>query len=369
MAFTVILVLVFGAAALVPAVLITIGIFKKEWGFWPGLLGIGFAVLLLTITFVNIGKNWGCKGDWGKCSNSNVTSKDTIVCVTGNVESGCKPDIWKVECGKPSGCTAAIPPGKFCPKGQTPVFPFCEEIHSNSPVKQPWATWSDLSFVAAGLWLLWFLHYFWRPGDIKLDSKLNNPMITIGCLSVIYGLVAIFMGPPSMWYHASMMEWAGWFDSMSVVTWLSFNAIYVLYALVFAMWGRGREMARPITILCTWGSLIVTFGIIGWNYPNSRLVFYFISGGLWGIVEVIYLIVGAACGKVKYRRSWWLFVCNFLLLGLTMGIWCWFNPGIVSPIHCHSREGIPGHAFFHILASFSTILTFVSFASERKIRE
>jgi hypothetical protein len=174
------------------------------------------------------------------------------------------------------------------------------------------------------------------------------------------------MGPPSMWYHASMKDWAGWFDSMSVVFWLMFNALYVLYMLAFAMWNRGRGRSRRVTVLAVWGGLAILSGIIAARFPHARIVLYLISGGLWGAAELACAIVAAASSKVVFRRTWWLFAINLGLLAVTMTLWMFFNDSIVSATSCQRRESFPGHAVFHILASISTVLTYISFASEKR---
>lgn len=367
MGLTVFMIVLFGAAILVPATWSIVGLVRGKPGSWPCIVGIAWAVLLLGITFVEIGTKWS------GCSSSSATSEGAIKCFTRDTPTGCNPDVWKLECGKPPGCPG-IPAGEFCPRGQTPVFPFCEAFQHGA-VKQPWATWSDLSFVAAGLWLLWLFQYFGRPGttttggtdSISISMTADNPMITIGWLSITYCFIVIFMGPPSMWYHASMKEWAGWFDSMSVVIWLMFNAVYVGYALIFAMWGKRRGAERPIFVLLTWGLFVIVYGIIAAKWPHARLYLYFASGGPWGIVEVIYIFVAAFASGVIYRRTWWLFISNLVLLAVTMGIWMAFNDNVVHATTCQGHEGFPGHALFHILASFSTMLTFFSFASERSV--
>jgi hypothetical protein len=363
---TIALIVIFGIAALIPAVWSIIGLITGRWKFWPAVLGTGWAFSLLLVTFIGIAT------DWGGCDSTSESNEGSVTCVTRDTPTGCKPDVWAVQCGRPSEGCGPIAARAFCPRGQRPVFVFCEPIQAGSSVKQPWATWSDLSFIAAGLWILWFFQYFWQPyssttRNMFISMSADNPMITIGFLSVAYGLIVIFMGPPSQWFHASMKEWGGWFDAMSVVAWLLFNAIYVFYTLIFAMWGNGRGIARTITVLSVWGGLMILFGIIGWFVPDSRLIFYFISGGLWGIAEVIYVFVAAFARGVVYRRTWWLFITNLVLLGLTMTIWVLFNDGIVSATTCQDREWFPGHALFHILASFSTVLTFASFASEQKV--
>jgi hypothetical protein len=366
---TVFFIVFFGIAIIIPATWSIIGLIRGNTSFWPAVVGTAWAVVLLLVTFVGIGTKWG------GCPVYGGTSEGAVTCVTGNVESPCKPDVLKLECQKrvigpgcptPSPSATPLPAGTFCPKGQKPVFPFCERIQFGR-VKQPWATWSDLSFVAAGLWVLWFFQYFGRSGTTAFSTFFNsdNPMVKIGSLPIAYGLIVIFMGPPSQWFHASLKDWGGWFDTMSVVMWLMFNAVYVGYSLIWAMWDKGRGVARPNAVLITWGLLVIVFGLIAIE-PKARLSLYFGAGVPWGVAEVFYVFF-ALKSSVKYRRTWWLFVINVMLLGFTMFLWGLWNDGLVSPTTCQMRENFPGHALFHILASFSTILTFFSFASERRV--
>jgi hypothetical protein len=378
MALTVFFIVTFSILIAIPVIWTIVGIARGNKALRWAVLGIFFAIVLLGLTFGGMARNWG-----GCSSSMSASSEGAISCYPPPVPdaSPCLPDVWKLECQKrvigprcpaPSPSPTPVPAGTFCPKGQKPVFDFCERIQTGG-VKQPWATWSDLSFVAAGLWLFWFFQYFERIGISKfgrliIPDNADNPMITVGWLSVIYGLVVIFMGPPSMWYHASLKEWAGWFDAMSVVTWLFFNSAYVWVTICGPMWGKLRGIGRPITVLSIWSGFLLTFGPLAWKYPDLRLILYFIAGGSWGLGELIYVFAAAINKNVAYRRTWWLFFGNFLLLGLTMFIWVLFNDDIVSPSSCQSRESFPGHAVFHILASFSTILTFFSFASERPVK-
>jgi hypothetical protein len=217
--------------------------------------------------------------------------------------------------------------------------------------------------VAAGLWLLWLFQYFGTWPSV-LGNQGDNPMSSITLLSVAYCFIVIFMGPPSMWYHASMKQWGGWFDTMSVVAWLGFNAVYVIYLLVAAMWGRGRTVWQSVVVFGGWALIMVVFGLIAALNKDAHLYLYFATGGPWGIAEVIYVFMAARSPKVQYRRTWFLFVANLILLAATMTLWIFFNDGVVKEA-CAQRSGFPGHALFHIMASISTMLTFFSFASER----
>jgi hypothetical protein len=389
MGWTIAFCVIFGTAALVPAVLSIVGVIRGNRRLWPAVLGTAFAVLLMVVTFAQIATSWG------GCGSTSATS-DSIACVDGRgAASDCHPDLWAHEChhsshgfgptcGKAaSACAIGTAAGPLCPAGHTPVYPFCEPIQPNAAVKQPWATWSDLSFVASGLWLLWFLQFFVGPdflgsppgGSFAARLGYETPMAEIGWLSVVYGFIVIFMGPPSMWFHASIRDWGGWFDSMSVVFWLSFGAAYVLHGLVCGLWGKARGVSRTLIVLGIWLGLCLVLGVIGAICADLRTVGYFVSGGSWLILEIVYLIVGLVSSRVVYRRGWWLFAINAGLLLGTMILWAEFNPdlgrelGFISYADCQHREGFPGHAVFHILASFATITTFLSFASERKVAD
>ncbi|HEY8187084.1 MAG TPA: hypothetical protein VIF64_13495 [Pyrinomonadaceae bacterium] len=367
---TVFFILFFGIAAVIPAVWAIVGLIQGNTRYWPAVAGTGFAVALLLVTII------GAAINWGGCPVNGGSSEGAVQCfASGSSDPSCKPDVWKIECGQSVSCgdpPTALPAHTFCPAGQTTVFEFCEKIQTGG-IKQPWATWSDLSFIASGLWLLWFFHYFPRPGEYGSGTTLisvtaDNPMIMVGWLSVTYGFIVIFMGPPSQWFHASMKDWGGWFDAMSVVAWLMFNAVYVIFTLAGPMWGNLREY-RTLAVLLIWGGLMIGSGIIAALIPDSRTYLYFAGGGPWGIAEVIYVFVGWRVATVRYRRTWWLFIINLTVLAITMGIWVFFNPAIklfTPPAACHTREGFPGHALFHILASVATMLTFASFASEQE---
>ena len=362
MGFTVFLIIFFGIAAIIPAVWAIVGVIRGNTSFWPCVAGAIFAVALLLVTIIGSAKNWGdCPVEPG------TTSKDAVKCFKGDKESDCKPDVLKVECKQTlSTACANIPAGKYCPKDQTEVFPFCEPFDFGSGVKQPWSTWSDLSFVAAGLWILWFFQYFGRFGHGKFTQYFSsgaNPMVVIGPLSITYGFIVIFMGPPSQWFHASIQEWAGWFDTMSVVIWLLFNAVYVLFLLIFAMWDKGRGLTFTAAVLGFWVILVVSFGFIAED-PERRLYLYLAAGIAWGAFEVIYASIVGLDDSVKYYRNWRWFIANLVLLAVTMGLWMLYNDGIVGKL-CQDLAVFPGHATFHILASFSTILTFLSFGSEK----
>jgi hypothetical protein len=186
MALTVIMVLVFGIAIAIPAVWSVVGLARGKPGSWPAFAGAIWGVLLLLVTIVGSAAGWGDVAD----------SEGAVVCRSGDTvrDNDCQPGVWKPEDGKPSGCAplyrgkleGEIPSAAYCRAGTVPVYSFCEHFRTGG-VKQPWATWSDLSFVAAGVWLLWLFQYFGKPGTTgsggtTISLTADNPIITVGWL-------------------------------------------------------------------------------------------------------------------------------------------------------------------------------------------
>ncbi|MEO1574475.1 MAG: hypothetical protein AAFU65_05890 [Pseudomonadota bacterium] len=360
-ALTLSMILIFGAAALVPVVWAVICLIKGNSRFWFPVVGAIFAVVTLLVLFI------GMATDWYGCCNDNATVISCVNATTHAQSTVCPhPNPWPQRCGD-AGCTldgvcTQAPAGSYCPVGEAPVFTFCEEF-SDGVVKQPWSTWSDLSFIASGLWILWWLARFGR-GDASA-----NPMRSLSVLAMTYGLIVVFMGPGSMYYHASVKNWGAYFDSLSVVLWLGFNAAYVWHMLLFSMWGKLQGAWRTGIVLGATALFLLIFGIVGWVNPDARLSGYLVCGTLWGVGEIAYLFFGRFCSGVKYERNGWIFLLNFLILAVTMTIWVFFNPDIgpiTPPEACRERESFPGHALFHILASFATMATFWSFVTERR---
>ncbi|MBE0690202.1 MAG: hypothetical protein IH587_08800, partial [Anaerolineae bacterium] len=80
--------------------------------------------------------------------------------------------------------------------GDPDKIDFCEGFETGW-IKQPISVWSNLAFVAAGLLIA--LIAGTRP------TPAANPMANpASFIPLLYALIVIFMGPASMFFHASM---------------------------------------------------------------------------------------------------------------------------------------------------------------------
>ena len=78
---------------------------------------------------------------------------------------------------------------------------YCERVHAGM-IKQPSNTWSNLGFVLVGLIMLASL-----PAVVEGSGR--DPMEERTFYAILYGCVVIFLGPGSMFFHASLKKWGG----------------------------------------------------------------------------------------------------------------------------------------------------------------
>ncbi len=85
-----------------------------------------------------------------------------------------------------------------------------ERVHYDAIIRQPYNTWSNLFAVALGLIVL-----VWLCGASP-GRKPANPMLTATLYSALYAYALMFLGPGSMFFHASMKKWGGVLDNVSM---------------------------------------------------------------------------------------------------------------------------------------------------------
>lgn len=226
----------------------------------------------------------------------------------------------------------------------------CEALLSGArKIKQPVNTWSDLGFVAAGL-----LVFFMIGADRLSGISAANPLRESGFYSIVYGLLVIYLGPGSMFYHASIKKWGGWLDNMSMVLWTAFLIMYVF--------ARGIPMSESVAAII-FLVIVVFSGAIIWFVEGSGK---FIFGGMvavWGVLEIVILIAQATGNSVMglHRSEWGWLVLAAAAFGLAIFIWLRSNDG--QP-WCFPNSWAQGHAAWHLLSAVSAFSIFLYLRSE-----
>jgi hypothetical protein len=121
---------------------------------------------------------------------------------------------------------------------------YCERVQPG-PIGQPANTWSNLGFVAAGLWIGWDATRRRRWGR-------TNPYLDDWRFPALYASVVVFLGPGSMFFHGGMTEWGGRVDGYSMY-------LFILYVIAYDI---SRARAWPWGPFgCLYLGLIVLFGL------------------------------------------------------------------------------------------------------------
>ncbi len=208
-------------------------------------------------------------------------------------------------------------------------------------VKQPANTWSNVAFMLIGLAIMLML-----GGN---SARPRNPMQIADFFSIGYGMAVVFLGPGSMFFHASLKRWGGWVDNLSMNLFVSFVIVYDFVRVV-----HGNE----IVFLMVYLVINVTLGVV--TALRDGLGKY-IFGGLiaaFAILEVLILVFHAGGVTREFLPYMLLTLISF---GLAFGIWLLSNTG--GPL-CKRDTLLQGHAIWHVLTAISTLFIYLYLLSE-----
>ncbi len=219
---------------------------------------------------------------------------------------------------------------------------YCERLRPGW-VKQPASTWSDLAFVIAGLSMLAI------AGTENRGTAGRNPMVNGSWMANLFGWIIIFMGPGSMYFHASFTDWGGFLDSTSMFLLLTFVVGYDLHQAT-----RGS--------VWKWLSWIVAVGVLTLALilvvalPAAATPVFITFAVSTGVFD---LIIRLAAGL---QRSWWWYAGFFSVFGGAMTIWILSGTG--GPLCKPDAVLWQGHAWWHALSAAAMVFLFMYFRSE-----
>ena len=98
---------------------------------------------------------------------------------------------------------------------------WCERV-SDGPFREPVNTLSNLGFMVAGLYILYNLT---NESSFNEFSGLNK-------ITILYGVVVVYLGPGSMMMHGTNTEWGGWADNLSMVMYIILPWLYDCYKFI-----------------------------------------------------------------------------------------------------------------------------------------
>ena len=234
--------------------------------------------------------------------------------------------------------------------GQPDVYG--ERVHPGSMIKQPWCTWSNLAPICFGIAILVIIGL-----DKSSHSKPHNPMATATFYSALYGYLVIFLGPGSMFFHASLTKWGGWVDNLSMDLFISFVLLYDI----------GRISRIPVGVFFTLFLLVNAIaGVLLWLKDCGKLIFGIMIGAT-AMAEVLILLFHVS----GVHRDASLLVLALLVFLIALIIWKLSQREVELPLLGKFSGPLympdswfQGHAIWHVLTAVAALLIFFYLRTE-----
>jgi len=230
-------------------------------------------------------------------------------------------------------------PGEFVGAGGM----FCEAFRSTW-VKQPANTWSNLGFMAAGLWMTSQLDRLPTASSIG-----RNVFTGSRALPVLYAAAVVWLGPGSMLMHGSGRAWGATADVLSMLLYIFFPTAY---AGVRCFGGGARAF------LYSYGGLVVFLGVpyvFGW-LPISGSAMYVVMIPLFVVFEAV-----GARRRPEVARQWRQLGVAGVCFFSALAIWRLSHTG--APL-CDPHSWLQGHAIWHLLCAGATVAIYLFYVTE-----
>jgi hypothetical protein len=188
---------------------------------------------------------------------------------------------------------------------------YCEENFTVA-LRQPINTLSALAFVLSAALILFIVQ------DQFPLSAVRNPMENaLSMYPILYGIVILFMGPASMFLHASMRGWGGWTDNFSIVLWLVFCLVYSIMSV--AVPHDMETTGAIVAFLVIFGLLAAGLGTLTAFVSDARDIVVAAGAFVWGVWEFILIGVQAGGSPIgSVYRDGGLFIAGFIIVMIAL---------------------------------------------------
>jgi hypothetical protein len=251
---------------------------------------------------------------------------------------------------------------------------FCETQNMSGLFREPVNTWSNSLAVILGLITLWRLDKItlkpktnsksvekkrWNQWKGKYQVEPENPVRYRNSLSILYGVLMIFVGTGSMYFHASGVRWGHLIDLISMHTFISFLLIYNLQRLF-------RFPKKWFFVI--WVSLNIFMGATVKTLDIEHLYFNIFVFTEIALETILFGLSFIPKLKIRFRRDWKMFLLSFGLYFVAFIFWILsYEAGTPLCFPDWPLSLLQGHAFWHYFAALATLAIFYYMRTEIQI--
>jgi|GEM_PF-7016595 len=208
---------------------------------------------------------------------------------------------------------------------------YCEQQLLDAVFREPISSWSNLIYWYLGWWILF---------DPKSQHSTNFLYSNNGYIWY-WGVLYLFMGTASWFFHASIASIALAFDMGGV--YISFLLPFILNLHRILNYSSGNPAEKSTTLMCGLPLFAVTVGGTLGYLEDS---FNSIPVVLFGLVLNVVMFVYIEMKWTTYANTRYLWIALILILCAAFS-WCADKFRLV----CDADGWIHGHAVWHVLMS------------------
>ena len=217
-------------------------------------------------------------------------------------------------------------------------------------IAQPANTFSLLGFAVAALWV------GWRSGRDRSNSA--APYLRDRFYPGLYAAAVAFMGVGAALFHASLTDWGGALDILSMLGQVCFLLYYNLRSLYG--WSRSQFLTAYSVTIAVLIAPRLLFGPAGVPFFVLLLIAWLASETL----------IGRPAGRFGIRQQverqrkflWASLATNLVALAI------WSGSHLGGPL-CDPGSPIQGHAVWHVLNAVAAALLYPYLRSERIVSQ
>jgi hypothetical protein len=208
-------------------------------------------------------------------------------------------------------------------------------------VRQPVNTWFNLYSIFTSLLVAYFVY------RDRASGKAGNPIRSDGWIPDLYIFAVQFLGLGSMWFHASLKEWGGNMDGLSMYVFAAFLVFYTIRRLWksdLLFW-----LGYPATV-----ALFTFLGAI-WDWEFKSLILILILVAAYLTFEVI---MWARSGKVMQGKTHTQALWSLAVASIVAATIFWALSQTGGPL-CDPKSSFQPHGLlWHPLAGLMAVLLY-----------
>jgi hypothetical protein len=244
--------------------------------------------------------------------------------------------------GTPNDCLAGGADNCFCERVDV------EAVNNGDGGVRQWAnTSSNLYALATALIVALGIR---RDRKALAGATAPNLIKSRNLLADLYIFAVFFLGFGSMWFHASITQWGGKFDGMSMYVFVGYMVSYTLYRMVPIWW----------LFLLAYAVLVATFTALHNHVDSVYLIA--INVGIYALLEGIILVrrlVALIGGRWSIPNDWYLpllwWLCGLASFGFAYMFWKW---GVREHPFCNPDSAFQWHGLWHVFAGVMAVFIY-----------